>query len=528
MKTQPKSFGIQKMLRSLVFMGVALTLGAAAQAPTDLRIALVIGNAAYPGRLALTNPANDATAMSAALRNMGFTVIEAKDASRAQMEDAIKQMFMRLKGKQGIGMLYYAGHGLQVDWKNYMVPVDAKLQSSKDVPTQTVDVGDVIEALKAAGSRMNVIVLDACRDNPFAEKGVKGLAPVDAPVGTFLAYATSPGNVAEDGTGSNGLYTKHLLAELQKPVSIENVFKRVRLNVRKESEGRQIPWESTSLEEEFSFATNKPVVVANKAAQREADFAEQKSAWDKIKDSSNANDFYDFLSKYPSGLIAEIAQVRLEKLNPINKQSGLTQDALKASDFQVLRKLKVGDAWKSSYTIYQKDMKSVGRQFDILHVVEKQVGENLLLKESPQGFLMPSRTSIITPEGALVSVKQFMTTDTEYSPPAAQLPAERLQVGYKSTARVAFNSSGTSKEIADFDMKVTKKEKVKVPYGEYETYLVERLESSKGDLFTNSTYLIRTNAWYRGDLRIPIKSEIFWSTNGRAVDELISVDIKDN
>lgn len=528
MNVQPKSFGIQKMFRSAVFMAVALTLGAAAQAPTDLRIALVIGNAAYPGRMALTNPANDATAMSAALKNMGFTVIEAKDASRAQMEDAIKQMFSKLKGKQGIGMLYYAGHGLQVDWKNYMVPVDAKLQSSKDVPTQTVDVGDVIEALKAAGSRMNVIVLDACRDNPFAEKGAKGLAPVDAPVGTFLAYATAPGNVAEDGSGSNGLYTKHLLAELQKPVSIENVFKRVRLSVRKESEGRQIPWESTSLEEEFSFATNKAVAVANKGAQREADFVEQKTAWDKIKDSSNVNDFYDFLSKYPSGLIAEIAQVKLEKLNPVNKQSGLAPESLKASDFQVLRKFKVGDSWKSSYTIYEKNMKSVWKQFDILHVVEKQVGENLLVKESPQGFLMPNRTTIITPEGALVSVKQFMTADTEYSPPAAQLPVERLQVGYKSTARVEFNSSGTSKEVGDFDMQVTKKEKIKVPFGEYETYLVERVENSRGGLFKNSTDTIKTKAWYRGDLRIPIKSEIFWSTNGRAIDELISVELKDN
>ncbi len=524
MNVQPKSFSIQKMLRSLVFMGVALTLGAAAQAPTDLRIALVIGNSAYPGRMALTNPANDATAMSAALKSMGFTVIEAKDASRAQMEDAIQQMFSRLKGKQGIGMLYYAGHGLQVDWKNYMVPVDAKLQSSKDVPTQTVDVGDVIEALKAAGSRMNVIVLDACRDNPFAEKGVKGLAPVDAPVGTFLAYATAPGNVAEDGTGSNGLYTKHLLAELQKPVGIENVFKRVRLNVRKESEGRQIPWESTSLEEDFSFAANKPITVANKEAKREADFSEQKTAWDKIKDSTNVNDFYDFLTKYPSGLIAEIAQVRLEKLNPVTNLA-ITESNQNASDYKQLRNFKVGDSWRTSYTIYQRDMKTVGTQFDIIHTIEKQVGDNLVIKESPQGFLMPSRTSIITPEGALVSIKQFMTADTEYSPPAAQLPAKQLQVGYKSTARVEFKSSGSSKEVGDFEMHVTKKEKVRVPLGEFESYLVERVENSRGGLFKNSTDTIRTKAWFRGDLRIPLKNEIFWSTNGRAIQELISVNL---
>jgi uncharacterized caspase-like protein len=234
-----------------------LAFSATAQAPGDVRIALVIGNAAYAGAAALVNPANDAAAMTGALKTLGFTVTELKDGSRSQMAEAISRVRDNLKGKQGIGMLYYAGHGLQVDFRNYMVPVDAKLDAAGSVAAQTLDIGQVIDAFKAAGNRMNILVLDACRDNPFAgQASGKGLAPLDAPSGTFLAYATAPGNVAEDGDAGagNGLYTGYLVKELQKPAArIEDVFKRVRLQVRQKSQGRQIPWESTSLEEDFFF-----------------------------------------------------------------------------------------------------------------------------------------------------------------------------------------------------------------------------------------------------------------------------------
>ena len=169
---------------------------AQAQAPTDLRVALVIGNAAYADA-PLVNPSNDARAMSATLKGMGFAVIEARDASRAQMEQAIAKTREALNGKGGVGMLYYAGHGLQLDWHNYLVPIDARLATAADVALQTVDLQQVVDAFKAAGNRMNIVVLDACRDNPFAATSSgKGLAPLDAPPGTFLAYATAPGNVA--------------------------------------------------------------------------------------------------------------------------------------------------------------------------------------------------------------------------------------------------------------------------------------------------------------------------------------------
>jgi hypothetical protein len=262
----------------VVAFAALLACAATAQAPGDVRIALVIGNAAYPGQAALGNPVNDAMAMSVTLRTLGFSVVELKDASRVQMREAVSQVRDALKGKQGIGMLYYAGHGLQVQLRNYMVPLDAKLVTEADVVANAIDVGSVVDAFKGAGNRMNILVLDACRDNPFGSTtSGKGLAPVDAPSGTFLAYATAPGNVAEDGDAAagNGLYTGYLVKELQKPAArIEDVFKRVRLQVRQKSQGRQVPWESTSLEEDFFFNDGGKHTFRPEDLQRLADTAQ--------------------------------------------------------------------------------------------------------------------------------------------------------------------------------------------------------------------------------------------------------------
>jgi hypothetical protein len=240
-------------LTGLILAGAA----ASAQAPLDVRVALVIGNGAYTHVPSLQNPVNDAEAMSTTLRLLGFDVTELRDGSRAQMQQALDAMRKALDGKQGIGVLYYAGHGVQLDLRNYMIPVEAKLESAADVARQSLDLSQVIEIFKRSGNRMSIVMLDACRDNPFSDQvASKGLAPMDAPNNTFLAYATAPGNVAEDGDPAlgNGLYTGYLVKELQKPATrIEDVFKRVRLQVRRQSSGRQIPWESTSLEEDFYF-----------------------------------------------------------------------------------------------------------------------------------------------------------------------------------------------------------------------------------------------------------------------------------
>jgi len=281
------------------------------------RVALVVGNAAYAGA-PLPNAANDARAMGAALQSMGFEVIELRDASKARMEEAIALSRAMLQGRNGVGLLYYAGHGLQVDWHNYMVPVDARFEAAADVPRLAVDIQGAIDAFRMAGNRMNIVVLDACRDNPFAATATgKGLAPLDAPPGTFLAYATAPGNVAEDGSAAdgNGLYTRYLLTELQRPqAAIEEVFKRVRLQVRRASNGRQIPWESTSLEDEFVFASGDKV-AATPASDRDAAFQAELRDWERVKDSTQPEDMYAFLSSHPNGRISELAQFRLDQFS---------------------------------------------------------------------------------------------------------------------------------------------------------------------------------------------------------------------
>ena len=207
-------FSLMRLSRAIAAAFGLLVVAASAQAPLDIRVALVIGNSSYAGNAALINPGNDAQAMASALKQLGFTVVELRNGGKSEMTEALAKVRSALSGKQGVGMLYYAGHGLQLDWRNYMVPVDAKLTSAADVIAQAVDVNSVLEAFKSAGNRMNILVLDACRDNPFAATASgKGLAPVDAPPGTFLAYATAPGNVAQDGDAKvgNGLYTQYLL-----------------------------------------------------------------------------------------------------------------------------------------------------------------------------------------------------------------------------------------------------------------------------------------------------------------------------
>ncbi len=502
-----------------LFMLAALSVMAvSAQAPTDVRVALVIGNSAYAGNMALTNPANDATAMSSALKSLGFTVIEARDGSRAQMEDAVKKLFASLKGKQGVGMLYYAGHGLQVGLRNYMVPVNAKLQTSKDVPSQTLEVGDVLDALKAAGTRMNIVVLDACRDNPFADKDVKGLAPVDAPTGSFLAYATAPGSVAEDGVGQNGLYTKHLLAELQKPVSIESVFKRVRLAVRKESNGRQIPWESTSLEEEFSFSSKTSVSSVSRGAQREADFAEQKAAWDKIKDSKNADDFYQFLANYPSGLLTEIAQARLQKV--VSAQSNA--DPLRLDAKVAIPYLKVGDKWKTRYSIFRADSNRPREQFEYSYSVEGGAIDTLTVVGKSSSVWVPNLILVVTPEGAIVKRKQARGADVEYSPPAAQLPEGMLQLGKKYSTRVGYKNLKGELAFDDFDVGVVRKENLTTPAGSFTAFVLERVET----IFDNFGGALKANvtAWYSENSRIPLKLIVEYPTlNTRIVEETLEI-----
>jgi len=208
----------------------AMSVGAQATRE-EPRIALVIGNSAYP-EAPLRNPLNDVRAIAQALRELGFTVLAHENATKRTMEAAIVEFGRRL-AEGGVGTFYYAGHGLQVRGRNYLVPVDADIDSEAATRIAAVDLELVLEQMTEAKNRVDIAILDACRNNPFERRlrgASRGLAAVDAARGTLVAYATAPGSVAADGDGKNGLYTEELLHALQVPgLKVEDVFKRVRI-----------------------------------------------------------------------------------------------------------------------------------------------------------------------------------------------------------------------------------------------------------------------------------------------------------
>ena len=454
------------LVKSLGLLFAAGTLlPSIAQAPSEVRIALVIGNAAYPGAAALANPGNDAKAMGETLRGLGFTVVEARDASRAQIIQAISTVRDNLKGRQGTGMLYYAGHGLQLDWRNYMVPVDAKMSKAADVPEQAVDLGQVIDAFKAAGNKMNIVVLDACRDNPFAGTASgKGLAQLDAPPGTFLAYATAPGNVAEDGEAkadSNGLYTKYLLQELKKPqAKIEDVFKRVRLNVRQQSQGRQIPWESTSLEDDFFFNAGLKPTQKLSDSEKDKAFTTEKADWDKIKDSKNVDDIYAFLQKYPNGNINGLAQGAIELLQSAKTQAVADKD---------------GMVYKSPFQAYREGDKYQFEARDGLTNVVMGRGSITVRKRDENSIEGVSDVAVPTINNAVLTRGGALVRDGggSYDPPYSLYPNGELKIGSRATTRTNVTHNNGFKQWMEATSHVVGKETIDTAFGKVQTIKVE-------------------------------------------------------
>ncbi len=300
-------------LRLAAALAFALALGAAAQD----RVALLIGNNQYPSA-PLRNAANDARDLGEALKELGFRVIVRENSTRKDMIDAIREFGTALEGAN-TALFFYAGHAMQFKDRNYLIPVDAAMGSEEDVTFFSVEIGQVFDRMDRARTRFNFIVLDACRDNPFAASfkvSSTGLAQMSSPSGTLIAYATAPGSVAADGFGRNGVYTKHILQNIRVPdLPVEIMFKRVREGVERETRKLQTPWDSSSLKGDFAFNTSagsRPAAAAGPSADSQLQI--EREFWVSVRDSNRPDDIQAYLDKYPSGNFSALAKNRLAAL----------------------------------------------------------------------------------------------------------------------------------------------------------------------------------------------------------------------
>lgn len=292
-----------------IFVGL-LCFSANAQ-QKEQRVALVIGNSSYKSS-PLKNPVNDARDMANSLRGYGFTVIERTNLTTRQVGSTLREFRSKLTAGS-VAVVFYAGHGLQIKGENYLPTVDAEINGEEDVPMQSLSTKQVMDVLGEAKTRMNLVFLDACRDNPYARSfrsGSRGIAKENAPSGTLISFATRPGSVAGDGDGRNGLYTSVLLEQIkQSNQPIEQVLKRVVSGVKVASKGMQEPWMEGSIEGDFCFVQCGSSIDDKKSMTDT--LRVELAFWESIRDSNNRNDFIEYLKQFPDGKFSGIARNRL-------------------------------------------------------------------------------------------------------------------------------------------------------------------------------------------------------------------------
>lgn len=280
---------------------------------SERRLALVIGNTAYRNLPRLANAANDARLMADTLKALGFTLVGGAallDLDKPGFDRAVRSFGQELQNAD-VGLFYYAGHGLQVQGTNWLVPVDANPTATRDLDFQMADADLVLKQMQLASTRLNLMILDACRNNPFAGRGLRaaggGLAEMRAPEGTLIAYSTQPGNVAADGDGANSVFTAALASTLRQPgLDVFRVFNSVGLAVKRQTGGQQQPWMSSSpIDGEFFFSgVGRDGAAAPVAADPDLVF------WQSIAGSRDPADFRAYLQQFPQGRFAELARAR--------------------------------------------------------------------------------------------------------------------------------------------------------------------------------------------------------------------------
>ncbi len=284
----------------------------------ERRVALIVGNGAYT-QTPLLNTINDARAMTKTLGRLGFEVTTKLNVSQREMHRAIVNFGRELE-KGGIGLFYYAGHAVQIRGKNFMIPIGASISVEDHVEPESVDLNKVFARMGGARNKLNIVVLDACRDNPFGDSFrfySEGLAQARAPANTFVSYAAAPGEVASDGTGENSFYTGSLVQELVKEGNtIEETFKRVRASVMAQTNKSQVPWTASSITQDFYFNPKPVKKVENKGDEISRAIDREVVFWQSISESTRIGDFEAYLRQFPEGTFAGLARVRLSELKP--------------------------------------------------------------------------------------------------------------------------------------------------------------------------------------------------------------------
>ena len=451
-----------------------------AAAPEGARVATVIGNDAY-GTAPLANAVNDAKAMAELLARAGFAV-DIRTDTTAEVLSAAARDFGKLiaRPQTRLAFFYFAGHGVQVDWRNYLLPVDANVTSVEELKRQCLDMGVLLEAMGKARERTFVVVLDACRDNPFGERWQterKGLSQFDAPVGSLIAFSTAPGSVASDGPGRHGLYTENLVKELAvRGARIEDALKRVRLGVRLASKGAQIPWESTSLESDVYVLEPE---TALSAEQDEKRFEAEYEHWKRIHLSVNPDDWAAFLREYPNGRMSEIAQMNLDRLLRREEGRGGGKGRRTVPRLRLGSGLPVPDFLARSKNPYSAGTYRTDRHYTIGDLAMFRV------LDGETGRFVRSMTLKVTRIDAAANAVELnggnrvldllgnpiRVGKRHWDPPPQAVPAE-LQVGKRWIARFRLTKG---KKGGDFEteFQVVRREKVVVPAGEFDAFRIE-------------------------------------------------------
>jgi hypothetical protein len=307
------------LVARLLFLLSFVIFGTAAQAASDRRIALVIGNAAYQHTTALQNPRNDVSDLAVAFQRLGFEVMQGVDLDKRAMERLIRDFGVKLAGAD-VALFLYAGHGLQVSGQNYLLPVDAKLSTENDVDFESIALNLVLRQMERE-AKTSLVLLDACRDNPLARNLARnmgtrssqigqGLAEVKTGVGTLIGFSTQPGNVAQDGAGRNSPYAGALIKHLETPgQDIGSVLINVRNDVFSVTNGRQVPWEHTSLMGRVVLAAPAPVENGSQNYDKQMEIA----FWNAIKDTRSPDLLQTYLDRFPKGTFAGLARALMQQ-----------------------------------------------------------------------------------------------------------------------------------------------------------------------------------------------------------------------